>query len=276
MSELEVLLRKPSWRKHEWAWKRLTTGDTLFCALHKAVQNGTVGKAAELLDEWRREFVEGEKSGNAQIQYQWNIVHALLTCAKIAELKSETVARLPGLLWIFDPNADVPDGIACQAASLNSSDKWPSEHWKTFVRQGLYELTWQSPLSPEWAWDVVTTMWDSPRPVARSESLSVLVVAFEAGMTATLTLEQLTDEGTGVFYPDPQTMSFVTRDDDFQEAEQNAVAYVRETETMWQDEDKIDVRWKITRQDGQPFTHLTGGSAGGAFALGLAKLFAGE
>jgi hypothetical protein len=91
------------------------------------------------------------------------------------------------------------------------------------------------------------------------------------GVTATLTLDVLLDEGPGVLYPDPETMSFVVRGEDFQQAEACAVSWTKE-QGLW--DPPYDVRWKLERQDGNPLDHVDGGSAGAAIALGLGKLLA--
>ncbi|MBV7333592.1 hypothetical protein KFU94_36235 [Chloroflexi bacterium TSY] len=91
-------------------------------------------------------------------------------------------------------------------------------------------------------------------------------------MTATLTLEWLGNEGTRTLYPHPHTMSFLDRDQAFQISEANATAWVRDTLKLWEEGGRSDIRWRLTRKDEQPLFRVEGGSAGGAFALGVAAL----
>lgn len=131
-----------------------------------------------------------------------------------------------------------------------------------------------SPLTPAAAKDALAAFAGQPSVVARSESISVLLLVNNGGVIAELTLEQLSGEGNSILYADPATMAFVTREQNFQEAEQNVLAHLR-AEGLWKDSGP-DVRWRLLHKDSQPLNYLEGNSAGGAFALGLAKLLAGD
>lgn len=110
------------------------------------------------------------------------------------------------------------------------------------------------------------------RPAEREERLSALLVdvAEDEGVVATLRLE-LMPEGTGALYPIPALAFRLT--EEFREAAENARKYIRQ-QGLWPE--GRDVRWRLERQRRQPISALTGPSLGAAFALVLAKLFAGE
>ncbi len=262
MTTLDALLRMPRWSKREWAWEQLTTGRTLLDALHQAVQDGQVEQAVQWLNTWES-FVR-EQGG--QVERQWTILSSLLWCAKIAALSSERASQLPALLPPMGLQTLALDRPRCQAAATDS------QTWRQFLREQIYADRESMPLGAETTWDVVTTLMGNPRPVTHLENLGVLLVARE-GIVARLALERLGDQGRGELYPDPAMMAFVTRAADFASAEQNAVVFIR-AQGLWKAH--CDVRWRLARQDGRPLTRLEGGSAGGAFALGLAKLFAEE
>lgn len=91
----------------------------------------------------------------------------------------------------------------------------------------------------------------------------------EDGVVADLKLELVSD-GSQALYPATQ-LAFARRDPGFRRAEAHARAWALD---LWPRES--DVRWSLARRDGQPLQALlSGDSAGGAFALGLAKLFVG-
>ncbi len=103
-------------------------------------------------------------------------------------------------------------------------------------------------------------------------SLNVLLVdtARNEGVLAVLTLESVRD-GSGELYPIPE-LAFMSSAD-FQHAQHEAGAWAENT-GLWRTD--RDVRWQLRRRDGKPLVNLTGPSLGAAFALGIAKLFAGE
>ncbi len=248
--------------KREYAWERLTSGDHLFCALREAVQSGLVDQAAAWLNTWQP-VIEHQ---DMLRQRQWENIRRLLVCTHLAALNRETAALLPHWLGELDSTLELPAESECCAAAANAAE------WRQFLRTQINRVAWFPSLNAAWAWDAVTALMDTPRPMARSECIGVLLVS-GGGVIAQLTLELLADEGNSLLYPDPITMACVVREPNFQEAEQNAVAYIH-AQGLWRETPPVDVCWKLTRQDGKPLAHLEGGSAGGAFALGLAKLFA--
>lgn len=96
------------------------------------------------------------------------------------------------------------------------------------------------------------------------------VVAGGSGAIATLTLEVIPD-GTGTVYPDPDHHATTVRDDDFDSAIDNARTAAG---FPCGDEDSpVDVRWRIAPgPTNAGCKDLSGGSAGGAFAVGLLLL----
>ncbi|MEK6372558.1 MAG: hypothetical protein AABO58_07655 [Acidobacteriota bacterium] len=147
-----------------------------------------------------------------------------------------------------------------------------------------------SSFSPAMAWDLVTLFWAersqdravSPRsPLPDSKTLVALLVDkrfdkdskeyLEEGATAELKLE-LVPKGRGYIYPNPECLLFVKQDERFRGALNSARASVREL--LGGELEDHDVRWTLTRHDGQPLSELTQESVGGAFALGLAALWA--
>jgi hypothetical protein len=105
------------------------------------------------------------------------------------------------------------------------------------------------------------------RPETRTERISVLLVqSGGTGVVGTLVLEQLV-RGTGALFP-AASMGFVLRDPAFQEAERQALRYVKRTLPA---ACVCDVQWHLETQD--TLFELTGGSLGGSFALGLTSLY---
>ena len=108
----------------------------------------------------------------------------------------------------------------------------------------------------------------SGREVEKKESIIALLVSEDReGVAGYLELEVL-GSGRGELFPSSE-MAFVFRDEEFEEAEGNACAWAYEN--GW--DRSTDVRWSLKLPDGRTPTSLSGGSAGGAFAVGLAKLF---
>lgn len=90
------------------------------------------------------------------------------------------------------------------------------------------------------------------------------------GVLAKLILE-LIRNGDGSIYPIP-SQSLLGYDSDFRQTIENAHMYIRDGERLWRE--GYDVRWRLELPKETPLPLiLRGGSAGGAFALGLAKLF---
>lgn len=273
MDSFDEILRIPEqYFNRPGRWEGLVFNQ-LFRILCQAVREKAVNRVEELLNPWYEQFIHF----NQQFQPQWEVLQHLLICAKITKLDRQGVAGFSELLTQFDSKAHVPDQMTCHGASLDDPDHWPTDRWQQFVRQELESLKFSSPLSAEWAWDTIKTMWNSSREVTRSEKMTVLFVlqSINQGITATLILELL-PSGRGIFYPDPASMSFVSCEDaDFQQSIANALAHIHQRGLRMQDR-QVDVRWKLKRQDGKPLPRIEGGSLGGAFALGLAKLLAGE
>ena len=252
----DLLVMPTNYEARNEAWKQLTESNGLFQGLYAAMAGDMVDKAADLLTEWYEIYIQYD---NASLR-EWEIAHAMLTCTQIATLNATNAEHLTKLIHQVDPQTEVPDAAVYQ-------DK---QNWRSVVRSCLEHLSWPQQTSAIWAWDIICTMWDSPCLIAQSQDIAVLLVVGNDGVTATLTIELLADEGSGLFYPDPATMSFVTRGETFTQSERNAVAYVRSM-GLWGDDSKSDIRWKVTRRDGKSLTSLQGGSLGAAFALGLAK-----
>ena len=114
---------------------------------------------------------------------------------------------------------------------------------------------------------------DQVRPALADQTLPVLVVDREhnegQGLVLSLTLDRV-EGGSGVLYPHPD-QAFVFRDQEFEQAEENAQKAVKHL-GLWPPERQDDVRWSLTRPGDGRLLALAGPSAGGAFALGLAKL----
>jgi hypothetical protein len=260
----EDLLAMPkAFEKRREAWQRITTGNAVLRGLRSAVRGGSIDRVERLLEEWQ-EFLEVE---GETYQTQRTMLRAAVVCARIAALNCQARAELPALLRRFNPAAELPDGqVGLAPPSVDSE-------WRQLVRCGLLAMRWRPPLCTGWALDVLGWMRDGSRRAARSQSVWALL-AVNYGVPARLTVELLEDLSSGDFYPDPATMMFVVRDDAFQQAEQTAVSLVR-AEGLWPAGGVADVRWRIERLDGKLLAGIKGGSAGGAFALALAKLFAG-
>ena len=115
-----------------------------------------------------------------------------------------------------------------------------------------------------------------PRPVANSESIYVPLVLSGNGSGSIITLlfDVMADPGTGDFYPDPRWMSFIERDEQYREAENNALDIMKR-EVGWPGNGTSDIRWRLTRTGSNPLHMVQQGSAGGAYAIALLKLAVG-
>lgn len=112
------------------------------------------------------------------------------------------------------------------------------------------------------------------RPPFRTQSITGVLIdeadALQAGVMVAITLEAIQD-GDGSFYPAPE-FSLLSLDPAFRNGLENSLRMVRDTLGIWRD--GYDVRWRIDRRDGKDLSStLKGGSAGGAFALALSKVF---
>jgi hypothetical protein len=268
------------WEMRPKVWRLLTTENVLFQILPDTVKARTIDQVKELLDIWKifDNSVDGLSDEDWPTPDQGRITRAMFKCALIAAiLKDVADSHLLDLLHQLDSNAVIPQELL---AVSPESGTWRQRLW-----EWLNQLTWppflgvakNQDVSTAWAWDTTAAMMGHPRKVATkngercTENIIVLLVQSKNGIIAKLELEQLADAGQGVLYPDPATMSFVYRDLEFRQAENNARAYVR-SEGLWSDQATFDVRWRLIRQDNRSLPEVKGSSAGGAFALGLAKL----
>lgn len=245
-------LRTYAWRRSTWG--KLFQGDALFTEI-KALPTGELAQAIQLIHTCQQTLP------NRLPADLWQTASAVLTCAEIAALDRYTYASLPALLAKIDPAAGRP-----------AADSALDEHsWPDYLRLRLEGIAWPAPTGAAWGWDAVTCFWKKQRRAGGIQRLTLLLLdEKDQGMAADLTLELLMD-GRGALYPDPECMSFVSLKESFQEALQEAVR-LAQGQGVWPAE--RDVRWRIERQDGRPLTALDGGSAGGAYALGLLKLLA--
>ena len=243
-------LRSYAWRKI--TWDKLFQGDALFTEL-KALPISELPQAIQQIHTCQQTLP------NRLPADLWQTANAVLTCAEIASLDRYTIPGLPALLAKIDPSAP-----AFEVDSDLDAQTWPA-----YLRQRLGQIAWPAQTGPSWGWDTVTCFWKKQRPAESSQRITLLLLdEREQGMTAELFLELLQD-GRGTLYPDPETMSFVSLKDSFQESLREAVR-LAQAQDVWPGE--RDIRWRIERQDGRPLTALDGGSAGGAYALGLLKL----
>lgn len=268
----------------EW-WGELTgqlPGVALVSRLENAVTTRTLLHVNEE-EEQRWYSVVRDLPGAASLE-------RAIVCARLALVspESEGAAR-----WVCE-RFSWADPKAAEVAAIDARC-WP---------QWLREMIEQSPegslfrpndgsFSPAIAWDLVTRFWGARqdrrewgrRPL-RSEDLVALFVDrrqdkaadgrpeyTQKGMTANLRLELLPG-GRGHIYPDPESLLFVRQDVKFREALESARHCAREL--LGTDLEGQDVRWSLTRHDGQPLSELFGGSAGAAFAIGLTVLSSGS
>ena len=120
--------------------------------------------------------------------------------------------------------------------------------------------------------DLLALMYNHALPVSpiRAQRLSVILVGLDGtGVVAQLVLERF-HRGTGSFYPSP-ALGFVYREETFSQSEQSARHFARSNQGKWNDES--DVRWSLEGVS-HGVRRLSGGSLGGAFAVGLQILFA--
>ena len=102
--------------------------------------------------------------------------------------------------------------------------------------------------------------------ILRSIDVTALLVdTSQKGVTATLTIDLL-ENGTGEIFP--AAALALCRDHAMIEAESNVARWAHERLG------KHDVCWSLSRQDGNPISHLAGPSLSGALAVGLAMLLA--
>jgi hypothetical protein len=253
MTILEDLKNTDNWSIRYGLWDKLFVGEHLFQELSQLDSSG-IEDAAATIEHTNSTAQEGDKRS----EWEWMTALGLITCARIAALAENTPENLQEILHRLNPQAQVP-------ANLDSD-------WQSFVRSSIYQFVWPKPLSPKWAWDAVAAFGKTPRKVLQTIKIALLLLENNIGITADLTLE-LIEAGEGILYPNPQTMSFVLCGESFHQSEQNTIAFLRE-QGLWPK--TKDVRWTITKKSLEPIFEINGGSAGGAFALGLAKLLNSE
>jgi len=191
--DLQELLRRPRYSILPLAdaWKRLTTGDNLFCALLKELDGGDLTEAVQWVHEWRREFefIQGDKHS------QWEIVRAMVVCARVASLRhteATEAAALPELLHELDPNA-VPNAWGSLGKSTGDADTW-----RSFRLECVANLRCTDPITTEWALGCVRSFLGRQRNNKRDQpvrSIEVCVVGVDPetrkGCLHTLVLELL-------------------------------------------------------------------------------------
>lgn len=145
----------------------------------------------------------------------------------------------------------------------------PEEH------DGVTEIAEQLGLAGERAalWDLYCDYRDLPRPALAQCRIGLPLVRDDGGVLGELRLA-LMPEGNGRFYR-AHTMAFVKIEDDFRDAAATALAALAGMgRTLPENQ---DLRWEVRiRATGAVPPALTGPSCGGAFALGMWVLLAGE
>lgn len=211
-----------------------------------------------------------------------------VVCARLAVVDPES-ALAARWLWERFPWAD-REAIENGAIDAERWSAWLRDLIEQSPKGSLFQPN-DASFSPAVAWDLVTRFWAARedrrrwerRPLRSKELVTLFVdrrrekigeknVEYtEEGATAKLTLELLPD-GRGRVFPDPEKLLFVRQDRSFREAIESALMCAQEL--LGSTLAGYDVRWSLTRHDPLPLTELSGGSAGAAFALGLAALMA--
>jgi hypothetical protein len=243
-------LRSRDWATRYGSWDQLFLGDQFYKEL-LTLDPKDVQPVMALVNQCYTEAMPADRPSD----WEWTTAQALMACAGAAYLQAENLEDIQELFCLIDPTFEVKDRIV-------TSD------WKAFLEQTVQRCIWPTHLSAAWAWDVINDFWKTPKPIKDSENITVLLIEQKLGITGKLILER-TDPGSGILYPDPKTMSFVSISETFQKATQNAVGFAR-GEKLWKSTE--DIRWRIIRNDANQIRKLEGESLGGAFAMGLAKL----
>src|SRR5688500_3429358 len=191
MSILEDLKNTDDWSIRYGLWERLFVGDNLFKELSQ-LDSGRIEVAVATIEKINTDAQEGDKPP----YWEWITALGLITCAQVAYLSEMTPGKLLQMLRKVNPQAQVPVKRY--------------SNWQAFVRTSFYEFSWPKPLNAEWAWDAVATFGNIPRRVLQRVQMALLLLERNVGTTADLTLE-LIEEGRGILYPNPETMSFVLR-----------------------------------------------------------------
>ena len=123
--------------------------------------------------------------------------------------------------------------------------------------------------------DLVASLMPEGQMRAAKDQCSLYVPMIDsetgAGSLMSLVIERL-DGGSGILYVHPG-LAFIYRDVAFRGAESSARAAVAHL-GLWPKASQEDVRWALRSSGARPVSKFAGPSAGGAFALGLAKLMA--
>lgn len=266
----------------EW-WQELTgrkAGTPLVPRLARAVATGAL---ADLTERIEADCIEAFRLFGGSDGFR-----RAITCARLATVDPGDAAAVKRLL----------EGLGFTLLPAETAPTEPA-HWSSWLRdviddspEGSLFRPGNSEFSPAMAWHLVTRFWaelpDRAQWGRRALSTKTLVVLLvdrrlqktdtgkseyaEAGTTAELKLELLTS-GRGHVYADPETLLFVQQDESFRAALTSARAGMREL--LDGDLQGHDVCWSLRRHDdGQAFTELFRDSAGAAFALGLAAIWA--
>lgn len=120
-----------------------------------------------------------------------------------------------------------------------------------------------------WNRDCLRNLKREPRKLKRRVSLIALLVDHDRrGVAAKITLELL-EAGSGQIFQSPEKNSFLVIDDEFYQSIIDALISIPQEHRL---QDK-DIRWSIERYGEGFLDRLYGNSVGGAFAVGLWKLF---
>src|SRR6266487_2150037 len=157
MTFLEDLKNTDDWSIRYGLWDKLFAGHTLFQELSQ-LDTGRIEDAVATIEHISASAQEGDKRS----EWEWNTALALITCARIATLTEKMPGNLQQILRRLNPEVQVQ-------ANLDSD-------WQSFVRTSLYQFAWPKPLTPEWAWDAVTTFQKTPRRVLHSIKIAVLLL----------------------------------------------------------------------------------------------------
>jgi hypothetical protein len=277
----------PDWTEARARWRELTQSGTLFSTLVEMANADAVSPAVQHLERWLDYFEYLENaSEQAKGRRQWKIARALVACAQVARidpLQPDSPAQLAEVLAAFQwavegKTASLKPDVELIAAAIDAQRTDNAYLWDECVRRRLRGLSWELPLSVEWAWDAISRFKGMPSKSLDSVSITVLLEWADKGVTAKLTLERLTGVGDGSLFADPETMSFIHCDQAFWDGVRHADTYVRNELRLWPavKGQPNNVRWRLTlnRQELEPLREIEGGSAGAAFALALAKLAA--
>lgn len=195
----------------------------------------------------------------------------IIRCAKLVSLANAQPQN-----WVEEVYSLL--GLPQDTDTLQMTAQEWTQHQEKLLRQWVHSAQWDdSFFCRHTAWDVVCSLLGSPRTATHSQTFSVLLVVHNQGKVCRLQVEQIENQienGSGAFYPDPRWMVLTPRDDEFRNAEKNALQWAQEVVGLLPSPCDYDLRWSI-REWGSLLPvreKLTGASAGLAFALALCKL----